>query len=395
MLMAQERSAQLESALGRIENESIDAARIREAGKFDDLAGPFTKSLVLFGAGPLGQSTLAGLRSVGIESLAFGDNDPQLWGKDVDGLKVLSPNEVCSHYGDSACFVVTIYNGSAVRRQLAALGCKRVVPLPALCWKYPQVFTAAAGVDLPHRLHDAVAEIRLCDSILCDELSRRELCEQLIWRYWLDYDVLSAPSDGKHTYFPPDLVTRRNDEVFVDCGSFDGSSLDSFATHWDRKFQHAFEFEADPANQASLARNIEAMGLAERATIMPYVVGNLNGPVSFDCSGTVTSHVSRAGVGSTVASRRLDDLDWPLVPTYIKMDIESSEPEALLGAQQLLRRYHPVLAICTYHRSEHLWQIPNLIRSISSEYRIFLRRYAEECWEGVCYAIPSNRLKKA
>jgi hypothetical protein len=91
----------------------------------------------------------------------------------------------------------------------------------------------------------------------------------------------------------------------------------------------------------------------------------------------------------------LDDLEWPLAPTYIKMDIESAEPEALRGAQRLLRRHHPILAICTNHRSEHLWQIPNLIHSISSEYHIFLRRYAEECWKGVCYAVPSNRLKKA
>jgi FkbM family methyltransferase len=393
MLIAPERSEQLENALCLIENESIDAARTREADKFEDFAAPFSKSLVLFGAGPLGKNTLAGLRREGVEPLAFADNNPQLWGKVVDGLNVLSPDEVSSRYRDSACFVVAIYNGSPARRQLAALGCKRVAPFPALFWKYPRIFTPTNGIDLPHRLHAAASEIRLCGSILYDEASRRELCEQLIWRCWLDYDVLSPPSDGTHTYFPLDLTTPRNDEVFVDCGSFDGESLNSFATHWNRKFRHAFAFEADPANRAALASNIEAMGLAERATIMPYVVGNLNGAVSFACGGTVASHVSSNGGAPTLAARRLDDLEWPIPPTYIKMDIEGAEPEALRGAQQLLRRYHPILAICTYHRSEHLWQIPNLIHSISPEYRIFLRRYAEECWEGVCYAIPSQRLK--
>jgi len=395
MLMATDRSDELECALRSIENEPIEEARTREAGKFADFAGPFTKTLVLFGAGPLGKSTLAGLRRAGIEPLAFADNNPRLWGKDIDGLKVFSPDDVRSRYGDSACFVVTIYNGSAVRRQLAALGCKRVAPLPALSWKYPLNFTAAAGIDLPHRLRDAAAEIRLCDSILYDEVSRRELREQLIWRYWLDYDVLSPPSNEKDTYFPLDLLTPLKDEVFVDCGAFDGGSLNSFASHWNDRFQHVFAFEADPASRAVLANNIKEMGFEDRATIMPYAVCNLNGPVSFACSGTVTSHVSTSGFGSTVEAKRLDDLEWPLPPTYIKMDIESAEPEALLGAQQLLRRYQPILAICTYHRSEHLWQIPNLIHSISPEYHIFLRRYAEECWEGVCYAIPSHRLRKA
>jgi FkbM family methyltransferase len=395
MLMAPERSEQLETALRNIENEAIDTARIREAGKFDELAGPFSDSLVLFGAGPLGRNTLAGLRRAGVEPLTFTDNNPRLWGKDVDGLEVLSPDEVCSRYRDSACFVVTIYQGSDVRRQLTARGCKRVAPFPALFWKYSQIFIPTNGIDLPHRIHSVTAEIRRCDSILHDQASRRELCEQLIWRYWLDYDALSAPFDGKHTYFPLDLLTPLTEEVFVDCGSFDGDSLDSFATHWDRKFRHAFAFEADPANRTALASHIEAMGLAERATIMPYVVGNLNGPVSFACSGSAGSHVSSTAGASIVEARRLDDVEWPLPPTFIKMDIESAEPEALLGAQQLLQRHHPILAICTYHRSEHLWQIPNLIHSISSEYRIFLRRYAEECWEGVCYAIPLSRLKKA
>src|ERR1700722_12223714 len=191
-----ERSEQLESALRNIENESIDTARTREAGKFDEFAGPFSKSLVLFGAGPLGRNTLAGLRRVGVEPLAFADNNPQLWGKDVEGLKVLSPDEVCARYRDSACFVVTIYQGTAVRRQLAALGCKRVAPFPALFWKYSQIFTPTTGIDLPHRMHSATAEIRRCDSILHDEASRRELCEQLVWRYWMDYDALSTASDG-------------------------------------------------------------------------------------------------------------------------------------------------------------------------------------------------------
>jgi hypothetical protein len=128
---------------------------------------------------------------------------------------------------------------------------------------------------------------------------------------------------------------------------------------------------------------------------MPYAVGNTNGPVSFTCTSSAASHVTTGESGVALECRRLDDIKWSFTPTYIKMDIESAEPEALAGAAELLRQYHPVMAVCTYHRSEHLWQIPNLIRSIAPEYNLFLRRYAEECWEGVCYAIPSHRLKRA
>ena len=385
--------ADLDAVLQQIQSESLEAVNIREASAFDQIAGSCANQLVLFGAGPLGKSTLEGLRLAGVEPLVFADNNPRLWGKNIDGLNVMSPDEATSRYRDSACFVVTIYNGSVVRRQLTKLGCKKIAPFPLLFWKYSEIFTPTSGIDLPHRLRDHLDEIRVCDSILYDGASRRELREQVTWRYWLNYGVLSDALDGKHTYFPCDLIAPLENEVFVDCGSFDGDSLQSFARHWNGKFGHAFAFEPDPANRAALATTVSTIGLEKRATIIPYAVGNVNGPLSFICSSSAASHAAPNGSTSTVECRKLDDIAWPLAPTYIKMDIESAEPEALRGAADVLRRYSPVLAVCTYHRSNHLWQIPNLIHSILPEYRIFLRRYAEECWEGVCYAIPQQRLK--
>lgn len=386
---------QLENILRRIETEPPDAVRARERRAFDDLASPLGEKLVLFGAGPLGKSVLAGLRKAGVEPLAFGDNNRDLWHQQVLGLPVLSPTEAAERYGKTACFVVTIYQGSSTRRQLASLGCQRVVACASLLWKYADIFIPQCSLELPHRFVGQCHSIRQCYAILGDEPSKRELREQLLWRYWLDFSALSPPLDASNTYFPMDLLSPVPDEVFIDCGSFDGESTRSFIRHWGGEFRHVFAFEPDPANRGVLAANLEAMGFGDRVTVMPYAVGDTNGQVSFACNGSVTSHVATEGAGSSIECRRLDDVEWPLIPTYIKMDIEGAEPEALAGARGFLRRYHPVLAVCTYHRSEHLWQIPNLIRSISPEYHVFLRRYAEECWEGVCYAIPERRLKRA
>ncbi len=385
---------QLESILRRIDAETPEAAMARERRIFDDLANPLGERLVLFGAGPLGRDVLAGLRKAGVEPLAFGDNNPKSQGREVMGLSVLSAAEAVDLYGQKACFVVTIYQGSSVRRQLEALGCQRVVAYAPLLWKYADVFIPQCGLELPHRFREQFAAIRECYAGLGDELSRRDVREQLLWRYWLDFSVLSPPLDAKDTYFPFDLLSPIPDEVFVDCGSFDGDSIGSFHRHWRGEFRHAFAFEPDPANRAALASNMEAMGIGDRVTVIPYAVGNTNGQVSFACNSSKGSHLTTQAAGSAIECRRLDDIDWPLIPTYIKMDIESAEPQALAGAAELLRRHQPVLAVCTYHRSEHLWQIPNLIRSISPGYRVFLRRYAEECWEGVCYAIPEHRLKR-
>ena len=385
---------QLEDILRRIEAEPPDAVRARERSAFDDLAHPLGEKLVLFGAGPLGKDVLAGLRKAGVEPLAFADNNRDRWHQQVMGLPVLSATEAVELYGKTACFVVTIYQGSSVRRQLASLGCQRVVACAPLLWKYADIFIPQCGLELPHRLREQFDSIRQCYAMLGDEPSKRDLREQLLWRYWLDFSALSMPLDARDTYFPMDLLSPVPDEIFVDCGSFDGDSIRSFHSHWAGKFRHAFAFEPDPVNRGALVSNLEAMGIADRVTVMPYAVGNTNGPVSFTFNSSASSHVVSQDTGSAIECRRLDDIEWPRIPTYIKMDIESAEPEAIAGGAGLLQRHQPVLAVCTYHRSEHLWQIPNLIRSISSEYQLFQRRYAEECWEGVCYAIPKHRLKR-
>jgi FkbM family methyltransferase len=193
-----------------------------------------------------------------------------------------------------------------------------------------------------------------------------------------------------------ELMTPSENEVFVDCGSFQGDTIPSFTSHWNGRFRHIFAVEPDPQNREVLATTARNMGLTDRLTVIPYAVGHQSGMVSFASSGTMASRIVEGGEQSiSVECRRLDDISWPVTPTYVKMDIEGAEPQALIGATDLLRRHQPILAVCTYHRTEHLWQIPNFIRSVAPEYNLFLRRYAEECWEGVCYAIPDHRLKRA
>ena len=322
---------ELENILQRIAIDPPEDVQKRERNAFDDLARPLGDRLVLFGAGPLGRGVLAGLRKAGIEPVAFADNNRELWDKKVMGLAVLPPKEAADLHGKTACFVVTIYQGSSVRRQLASLGCQRVVACASLLWKYADIFIPQCGIELPHRFREQVHGIRECSATLGDELSKRELREQILWRYWLDFSALSPPLDAKDTYFPEDLLSPVPDEVFVDCGSFDGDSIRSFNRHWGGKFRHAFAFEPDPVNRRALTSNMDAIGIVDRVTVMPYAVGNINGRVSFACNSSASSHVTTDNAGSATDCRRLDDIEWPLIPTYIKMDIESAEPEALAG----------------------------------------------------------------
>ena len=363
----------------------------RERTTFDRLTSPFSGSIVLFGAGYLGKYIAAGLAKAGIRIRAFADNNPKLWATDVQGFPVLKPEDAVRKYGADSSFVVTIYHGSAARKQLRALGCKVVVPFVPLCWKYGEIFIPESGLDYPHFIRDNEQSIRHCFHLFADEDSRREFVEQLKFRYWLDSETMTPAKRTKQTYF---LVPALRDEVFADCGALDGDSIRAFIEHSGGQFEHLVGFEPDPQNSQLLSSYLASLPQAMRshATAFPYAVGSRNEWVQFNVTSSAASKITTGG-SAKVECRKLDDVPWPKSPTYIKMDIEGAEPEALAGAAQVLASRHPVLAVCVYHRSQHLWEIPRQIHSISADYDLFLRRYAEDCWELVCYAVPRERVK--
>lgn len=84
---------------------------------------------------------------------------------------------------------------------------------------------------------------------------------------------------------------------------------------------------------------------------------------------------------------KLDDLLADESPSFIKMDIEGAESEALLGAEQIIKKYHPKLAISVYHKPEDIFRIPELILNYHKNYKFYLRHYSYTNSETILYAI--------
>jgi FkbM family methyltransferase len=376
--------------------EGADAARARERRAFDDLAGGARESIVLFGAGGLGRRCLAGLRRYGMEPLAFADNNALLWGSEVDGLSVLSPDAAASRYGKTAAFVITIWRARGSDRMrdrinaLRSLGCDIVVPFGPLAWRYPDGVLPQYGVDLPHKVFEQAADVLTAFDLWSDAPSKREYIAQLRWRLFFDFDGMGAPA-AETIYFPPDLLRLRPDELFVDCGAFDGDTLRDFLVASNGSFERYLAFEPDPDNCARLNASLAGLpdAVRQRIDITRAAVASTDGTVSF-ASGDGPS--SRVGDGDLeVEAIALDRFLGDRRPTFIKMDIEGAEPDALAGVSRHIRDDAPILAISCYHRQDHLWSIPLLIHSINSDYSFYLRPHDLEGWDLVCYAIPHSR----
>lgn len=128
--------------------------------------------------------------------------------------------------------------------------------------------------------------------------------------------------------------------------------------------------------------------------MLPFAVGATRDRLAFDAAGDAGSTLRTQQDILRVDIAPLDELLANVAPTYIKFDVEGAEPDALVGASRVIAEHAPILAVCLYHRQDDLWRLPAFVASLTDRYRFFLRRYCDDCWEQVLYAIPRSRLKQ-
>ena len=257
MSMSAKTNGILAQELEKVLAPSPKSLRKREANLYDELTGSLSNSLVLFGAGGLGRKILHGLEKIGIKPLAFTDNNIHLHGQKVDGVPVLSPAQSAQEFGEKAVFIITIYTESApggiepITEKLSALGCKKVISFAPLYWKYPDMFLPHYVYDLPHKVVEAADTIKLVAELFDDPTSQKEYLDQIRWR--LNPQFTPTTTQAAHQiYFPPDLFKLNEREVFVDCGAFNGDTVQSFIQQSKGKFKKLLAFEPDLVNYKRL-----------------------------------------------------------------------------------------------------------------------------------------------
>jgi FkbM family methyltransferase len=379
-------------------SENLSSVHRREQCAFDDLLAKADNRIVLFGAGNLGTKALRCLRSMGVEPLAFADSSELRWGTSMDGLLVLSPPEAAEKFGRSALFMVTIWslghNFRQTREQLRGLGCSQVISTSELRWKFADQMLPDFCQDVPHKLYEQAGEVRRAASLWADEYSQLEYLSHLKWRGLGDLGILGPP-DAEESYFLDSLYSIVPGDVFVDCGAYDGDTAKQVLRRTgDRAC--IFAVEADPANFRHLKEWTGTLDpeVGRRITAYPVAVGARRGQLHFNATGDEGACIAEDG-DVVVDCIPIDELLGENKPTFIKMDIEGFELEALEGARGVIQKYQPILSICVYHRQSDLWHIPLFIRSLVNDYRLFLRPHDVDGWQLVCYAVPPSRLRQS
>lgn len=184
-------------------------------------------------------------------------------------------------------------------------------------------------------------------------------------------------------YFDVKELNYTQDEVFVDCGAYIGDTIDSFCNYVG-KYQKIIAIEPDEYNCKKIKEYVEDRHL-DSVWVINAAVGNENKVVAFDQQGTTGSAVKSEG-NNSINLIRLDDVIKEKI-TFLKMDIEGFELDALKGANVLITTYKPKLAICIYHKCEDPLSITEYLAKLVPEYKFYMRHYTDSQHETVLYAV--------
>lgn len=227
--------------------------------------------------------------------------------------------------------------------------------------------------------------------VISSRIYNRQISNQLMEKGVKEENIvnLGAVNDcmASRQYFDlPQLKGKRCEkEIFVDGGSYDGKSSVGFRDWSRNSYNKIIAFEPDFYNINMCERTFQENGI-KNYEIISKGLWSESAVLQFNENRNGSSRLVASGGNCEVSVDSLDNMIHDDV-TFIKMDIEGSEYQALLGAKQIIKEKVPKLAISVYHNPEDIVQIPRLILSLRKEYKFYIRHYSSTGFDTILYAV--------
>lgn len=314
-----------------------------------------------------------------IDIKAFIDNDPSKKGKHCLGKKILSFDEVNNY--DNPVILISTTNENTLKEIKELL-----VKNNFECFVVDEyVFTKNS---------DKVMEV----FDLFDDYKSREVYADMILarmgKKSMNLDLISS-----NQYFGINEFTkRRNDEIFVDCGAYVGDTIEDYIKIKEGVFGKLYAFEPDIRNFNAMKCRIDRLNKEwplsdDKINLINAGVGQntskmfLNNQISDLCStSSLGTSFSNEVSDNGIDVYALDDYFSDAKVSFIKADIESFEEKMIKGAEYIIKRDKPLMAVCVYHSPSDMYRIPLLLNKINPDYKFSLRQHKGELCETVLYA---------
>jgi FkbM family methyltransferase len=344
------------------------------------------KKIIIYGAGRYGLDALMETRALGVRIDCICDANRELSGISICGIPVFFTDYLEQFDKDTVIIITPLLASVQIEKFLSEMGFTNL-------FIHEPIFTSHVALKFYSGNHDEKRQIAtrnkkkidLVRSSLVDEHSKAVFNSFMkLWLYGECEDTAKlCTSDG---YYPSGIIKLNSEEVFVDCGAYNGDSILEFVKRTNGDYRMIYAYEADEfsceiAKRAVVQRNINNVHIKNIG------VFNRNTVLHFANDGSEGNRVISEG-GTQIRVDSLDNLleDRPFPVSFIKMDIEGSELEALQGAFEVISKDSPKLAISAYHRFGDIWEIPYYMLTNFPNYSIYIRNEHtfSDC---VCFAV--------
>jgi len=197
---------------------------------------------------------------------------------------------------------------------------------------------------------------------------------QIIW--YNNYD---------EQYLDEDIIVPllSENEIFADIGCLDFYTSLAFLQKCPNP-KRILAFEPDDKNMIMVKQGWETNKF-ERVDFFSVALYSCDTELHFNATHTSGSAITNDDNATIVQARKLDSIAEKV--TFIKMDIEGAELEALKGAERIIIEQKPKLAICIYHSMREYITIPEYIHQLVPEYKLYMRHHTTQHQETVLYCI--------
>lgn len=199
-------------------------------------------------------------------------------------------------------------------------------------------------------------------------------------RYWVpkgsDWSLAWDLAEQERRIYGSGAMAVRKDDIVLDCGANVGVFIHEALAAGARL---VIAVEPAPENLECLRRNFAAEMRAGTVVVYPKGVWDKEDllPLNVDpenaAADSFVIRTEKAVTGPVLPLTTIDRLVAELKlerVDFIKFDIEGAEQRALAGARGTLSRFHPRLAISSYHRPDDPEKIPLLVRAAWPGYRM-------------------------
>jgi len=266
------------------------------------------------------------------------------------------------------------------------------VEIAAFCVKKYNEIQEFRGIHVIG-VKEFVEEYKDCILLVSPKNHQKEIKDTIVSNGGIEKNILLYESSpilldvlwivSCNQYFD-DFIEFTKDEIFIDGGCFDGTTSFEFALRCPN-YKEIIAFEPNKNNYEMCLKKVAESHL-KNITIYNYGLWDSHTLLSFE-EGETESKITDGGE-ITIETETIDTILKEKNVTFIKMDIEGAELKALMGARETIINCRPKLAICIYHKSNDIIEIPLYINSLVSGYKFYIRHYDTCTFETVLYAIP-------